>query len=394
MSIDRIEYKKLTIECLSPVHITDESGAIYSYQLLFEPQAKRIYFLNERLWVEFLYTHNLLPGFEKLIAGSIKAESVFEWLKAAGITIADLKSIITDSAAVGVDQRTLQNKRALTEIIRTVHNVDGQPYIPGSSIKGALRNGILYCLLKRQEDVRNYAWNRVSKILYDWNVRDKRLELWRLAQNIEIDLLHKLLIPKTRLTSECIPKTNMITSIMKGLSISDSQSEENVRTLIVQKTDVVHEVKTGKFRENRMMLFRECMPPGTKQSFSITLDRPIFSSVGINSIQDIIAMQKEYFEDIIKMQASVFGDTLPEEFLKAHDGTLFIGGGTGFLSKTILAALAPDAESARRAIAMVLHNNFSKHQHLQLDKLASPRSVKIARTKRFSGFMGLCRIEV
>lgn len=67
MSISNFEYKKMSVTCLGPVHITDEVGTVYSYQYLYDAGSRRVYFLNERLWVKFLYKHNLLAEFEELI---------------------------------------------------------------------------------------------------------------------------------------------------------------------------------------------------------------------------------------------------------------------------------------------------------------------------------------
>lgn len=36
MSISNFEYKKMSVTCLGPVHITDEVGTVYSYQYLYE----------------------------------------------------------------------------------------------------------------------------------------------------------------------------------------------------------------------------------------------------------------------------------------------------------------------------------------------------------------------
>ena len=47
MSISNFEYKKLVITCLSPVHITDEVGTVYSYQYLYDARTQRVYFLND-----------------------------------------------------------------------------------------------------------------------------------------------------------------------------------------------------------------------------------------------------------------------------------------------------------------------------------------------------------
>ena len=150
MSISNFEYKKMSVTCLGPVHITDEVGTVYSYQYLYDAGSRRVYFLNERLWVKFLYKHNLLAEFEELIKTRLRAGTLCEWVQEKGFKIEDLGDAVTDYAGVEVAPEILAaNKMRLTEIVRTVHNVEGQPYIPGSSIKGALRTGLLFGLLVR-----------------------------------------------------------------------------------------------------------------------------------------------------------------------------------------------------------------------------------------------------
>ena len=126
------------------MHITDEVGTVYSYQYLYDARTQRVYFLNERLWVKFLFENNLLPEFEELIKTKMRAGTLCEWLLAKGYDIGALDGAVTEYADVAVLPEVIAaNKTRLTEIVRTVHSVDGQPYIPGSSIKGALRTGLL-----------------------------------------------------------------------------------------------------------------------------------------------------------------------------------------------------------------------------------------------------------
>ena len=91
-----------------------------------------------------------------------------EWVQEKGFKIEDLGDAVTDYANVEVAPEILvANKMRLTEIVRTVHNVEGQPYIPGSSIKGALRTGLLFSLLLQEDRLRNAAWAEVSRIIND-----------------------------------------------------------------------------------------------------------------------------------------------------------------------------------------------------------------------------------
>ena len=75
-----------------------------------------------------------------------------------------------------------------------------------------------------RDKLRNAAWAEVSRIINDNRLRDKNSAFARLAQKLEIVLLHRLKIPKNEYSAELMPQASMNCSIMKGLSVSDSYS--------------------------------------------------------------------------------------------------------------------------------------------------------------------------
>ncbi len=393
MSISNFEYKKMVITCLSPVHITDETGTVYSYQYLYDSSRQKVYFLNERLWVKFLDEHGLLEEFEQLItAGKMKAGTLCEWLYKKGFAADALGETVTDCADVAVPAEVVAaNKTRLTEIVRTVHSVEGQPYIPGSSIKGALRTGLLYSRLLQEDRLRSAAWDEVCRLLEDKHLRDKNAALGRLAQKLEIALLHRLQIPKSETGAELLPKAHMNCSVMKGLSVSDSVGGR-IMPVIVQKREAVYINKTGQVKTKNLNLFRECLPEGARQHFSITLDKAVFGGLGITTVAELIKCQQEFTSFVLSRQKEIFGSLLKREFLKGEAANLFLGSGSGFLSKSLLAVIAPDARAYTAAAAKILHNNFYRHAHLRLDKFTAPRALQIAKTGRGTTLMGICRI--
>ncbi len=392
MSISNFEYKKMSVTCLSPVHITDETGTVYSYQYLYDAAARRVYFLNERLWVKFLFENNLLGEFEELIKTKLRAGSLYEWIQQKGFAMEAFGEAVTDYAKVEVAPEILAaNKTRMTEIVRTVHDIEGHPYIPGSSLKGALRTGILFSLLLQEDKLRAEAWNELCRVLNDSRSRDKGGALARLAQKLEVTLLHRLKIPKSEYSAELLPQSNMNCSIMKGLSVSDSYSDGRTVPVIVQKREAVFMAKSGEIKTKNLNMFRECLPQGACQHFSITLDKAVFGGV-VTSVAELIERQKDFTDFVLEREKQIFGRSLKQEFAKAKNANLFLGSGSGFMSKSLLSALAPDRKAFTAAAAMVLHNSFYKHAHLRLDKFASPRALQTAKTRKGITLMGVCTI--
>ena len=371
MSISNFEYKKMSVTCLGPVHITDEVGTVYSYQYLYDAGSRRVYFLNERLWVKFLYKHNLLAEFEELIKTRLRAGTLCEWVQEKGFKIEDLGDAVTDYANVEVAPEILA---------------------ANSSIKGALRTGLLFSLLLQEDKLRNAAWAEVSRIINDNRLRDKNSAFARLAQKLEIVLLHRLKIPKNEYSAELMPQASMNCSIMKGLSVSDSYSSGKTIPVIVQKREAVYIVKTGQVKTKNLTLFRECLPPGAHQHFSITLDKAVFGDIGITSAAELVKRQRDFTDFVLQREKNIFGQALKQEFARAENANLFLGSGSGFLSKSLLLALAPDQKSFTDAAAVILHNNFYKHAHLRLDKFAAPRGLQTAKTHKGITLMGVCAV--
>ena len=75
---------------------------------------------------------------------------------------------------------------------------------------------------------------------------------------------------------------------------------------------------------------------------------------------------------------------------------LWLGAGTGFLSKTLVYAIAPETKKfvARKLIASYLDRVFKKsgHNHGAEDKLLSPRAIKLTQEGKYSQVMGLCKV--
>ena len=130
---------------------------------------------------------------------------------------------------------------------------------------------------------------------------------------MEIVLLHRLKIPKNEYSAELMPQASMNCSIMKGLSVSDSYSSGKTIPVIVQKREAVYIVKTGQVKTKNLTLFRECLPPGAHQHFSITLDKAVFGGIGITSAAELVKRQRDFTDFVLQREKIIFGQALKQE---------------------------------------------------------------------------------
>ena len=119
-------------------------------------------------------------------------------------------------------------------------------------------------------------------------------------------------------------------SIMKGLSVSDSYSSGKTIPVIVQKREAVYIVKTGQVKTKNLTLFRECLPPGAHQHFSITLDKAVFGGIGITSAAELVKRQRDFTDFVLQREKIIFGQALKQEFARAENANLFLGSGSGW----------------------------------------------------------------
>ena len=397
-----IEKKTYEIECLSPVHVGN-GRTLKAFEYLYDRKAQKVYFVDEGKWIAFLYRHKLIDDFSEYIRvisaamgrkGPFRGEHVWEWLLKRGIPSAELQSLSATVSDVTTNNKLL-DRGSLNDIARNVVTVDGMPYIPGSSIKGALRTGILYHVIKYEAKRYRKYWNELAHVMStSCSAKDVKKTARKVAADIEKDVFQKLKIS----SDYKIPAA--VQDSMRGLIVSDAHCiQQDHESVIVQKLDGTAKENKRNGQESALPIFRECIRPGTRLRCVISLDKRMMQEIGIFSIHDALEMTKEFIQDGIQMQKQVFGHTYEMEFAMAEDANIILGGGTGFLTKSILYALAPSAKEGREITAKYLDLAFpgrgrekhrSAHEHVRYDRNLSPRTVKLARVGMDTSIMGLC----
>ena len=124
------------------------------------------------------------------------------------------------------------------------------------------------------------------------------------------------------------------------------------------------------------------------------------------SLDQVMESLRDYTSDGLRLQKQVFLPMNPRFyqplFEEAETADMLLGGGTGFLAKTLVYALADSDEEAREFIAAYLDEAFTerkggrvepKHRHKQFDRTLSPRTLKRAVMGQDDWIMGLCTLR-
>ena len=377
------------LECIGPVH-TGSGEKLRAFEYLYNSETREAAFLHPTKWISFLDRRGLMERFAAyVVKGASGVDNLREWLLAQSVTEDELDALIIRRAPA--DPLTDGDKDTLNEIICQTTLADGRPYIPGSSIKGVLRTGILHGLIRRSPQRFRGKLQEFRALLKNGKKRDIDF----LIGQIETQLLHTLK------REQKTPFWNATVSAMRGLRVSDAVcAEGEMDSVILRKLDFTTGMEDGE-QENPVSLFRECIPAGRQLCFSITVDPAMLKTLGIRSIDEIIDMVRTYTADGLRLQEKVFGRKYPVPFAAAKNADAFLGGGTGFLSKTLVYALAANDKEAQDFIIDYLNQTFTEwdhltrqrvpaHQHRRFDHAISPRTLKLARMDSEDWLMGLC----
>lgn len=249
----------------------------------------------------------------------------------------------------------------------------GMAYVPGSTLKGMLRTALLVHEIRMKPG----SYERHLKELEEAAPRGGRRTnyLQKETQSLEVQTFHILERPETR-------ARDAVNSVMSGLIVGDSKPIPTAQLMLCQKIDYSLER-----REKPLPTLREALKPGTQVLFDLTIDRQTFPY----ELEDILEALSEFQADCYEYFYKRFGRG------KNADGIVWLGGGVGFLSKTILySAYGDDAvRITDNVFQATLSKNYSQHKH-QRDLVLgiAPHVCKCTRYQGKLYDMGMGKLEV
>ena len=412
MNSKQFETAKMCLKVVTPINIAD-GIVLGAKDYLYDSRRQKVYFLNLHQWHMFIYKHMLLEKYESYLANFRDKQSLLEWLRMQGYDIDDVRTVITSEAQATVNLMDSERKKTFNDINRHIQQPDGSLYVPGSSIKGVFRTAILYSLLQKRQDIKVKYWcyikqqmDIIEKLLEEerkprelqimpYSVIKKKKnqatkEIDKLIASLESELLHTLRLKDDK--ERNISNKNAVCSAMRGLQVSDTYASRNTQTAILQKVDGGFD-KFGKASPKKLPIFRECMLPEAELFFDVKIEKAVMNTIAINSVDDLLKATHSFFAAVTYLLQQAFGKEYQEAFQGVAAGNMFLGGNTGFLSKTLLAMLAPDKDTAKNTIKVLLDKSFKTHKHLLRDKIIAPRTLKCTNYNGKLMLMGVAEVR-
>lgn len=302
--------------------------------------------------------------------------SLTDWLKRQNIRMDEIRPFVRYVLDCGDLVREKGPGKQL-QIQECMKDSYGNPYIPGSTLKGMLRTVLL------GEDILNHsekyqpAREKMTRSVYEGGYRNTYLQ--RNVTEIEEVSFRTLEMDREHPGSA-------VNDSLRGLIVSDSEPLSVDRLALCQKIDL-HVNGT----EKPFPLLRECIIPGTEIRFSVTIDT------------DACSLTKESLDSALKTFMTCYYNSFSRAFQNAgipvpKVDQVLCGGGCGFVSKTIIYPMYGKAEGigiTSKIFDATLPERVRREHGHDKDKAlgASPHTIKCTRWRGQRYQMGLCRLE-
>ncbi len=352
-----IKNYELKLTAVGPVFIG--SNTSYGKKEYLSYRSGTVCIINTDILVEWAAKSGHMDAFENfmLCEPGRNLLNFFEGLRADPNSIKGLVLYKVDSGAALFGDRT-------AEIKAFIKNPSGAPYIPGSSLKGALRTVILTKMLREKRGT-----------LPALQVGDKNAS--HLTETMLLNTLNR-----HRNTP------NALNSIMSAILISDSESISPERLTLNKKTDISRDGF-----KNQLNTIRETLRPGTEAKMVLSV-KPEAGKLDAKFIADAI---KEFYPWYSETYMSKFKGlpSIPEE---DTENAIFLGGGCGYFAKNIVYPYMEYPEAVR-SVSQVMARKFSQHRHERDIEIGiSPHMAKYTDTvvngRSVPMPFGLCRAEI
>ena len=315
---------------------------------------------------------------------------------------ADLLKVAQGSIAYRIDSPIATARRGAIQyhdVWQFVKDPYGNPYIPGSSVKGMLRTALLLNMVLDDAELRTAA-------------PAETFEDPKKARSATAGAkLNKAAFWKERPDPH---DSNVVNDIMKYVSVSDSEPLSVNDLVFAKKYDkfskddpVDHKLDMGKLtvkEGNELDVYRECLRPGTIVSVDVVVDErideylssPVLDAQGLSNIlqRSFDFYSKRFLNHFEsgegESSASAASDGVCQYVMTAGplagmrcrnkavgntgfcnmhqdkagksapatETTCYLGGGVDFVSKTVTSALFADEEDAVRAVSSILYSQF------------------------------------
>lgn len=389
-----MRYWEMELDVCTPLFI-GSGEKITKLDYVYQSSNGMVYMLDEAKWASFLKRARLMNDFTSKVEALGKRFSLDSYLKnhrelAARLHTSDIVMELKRRGVFheGIPAYVTGKNPNDNDIVTFARNGLGERYIPGSSLKGAFRTAILAYVLLNID--RTKCYNKLEHATR--NAVDETMDDVEKYLGIRIDKDGKY---------------DMVNSRFKGLTVSDAKLI-NETAAIVQKWDLSLTKSQSEKKPNDLPIYREAIVPATKAVFTIGIDGSErgMGEIGVKTAGNLLhalsvfrnLQYKTYKEAIDKVYKGSVDHSVFRYLDELNEANLVLGGGTGYISKTLIYPIAGSREKGKSIARKILSEQFDRpgrkydHKH-RYDDIISPHTLKLTKSNDMH-MMGLCNIKV
>lgn len=375
---------KMKLEVLTPLHIggADYKSKLDKKEYVFDKDKGTLTLIDSEKFISFLIKKNLFDDYIFYIQKNLSSK---KYEQDKNIKLIDfLKSRDIYKNIEEFRKKTLTKIDAeieeMNDIKLMLRNLQGKPYIPGTSIKGALVNFLLVNYIINHRDKFKIERNKILEIAKkannDYDIKKAKNEIKRIVNEIEKSIIYE--------DNKELEKSKRF-----GISVSDTYSYSNTRTNFYGDIDEKRD-KSKEEKEQSIPVYREYIMANSIFDFDITLDIDLIekSKLKIKTINDLV--------EALENTTNFLVNKILKDENSSQIENLILGANTGFLQKTIVYSLFEKEEDRLEVVKKLLHLKKDDKIKDHLNDKFSPRvlnRIKISGKNKLAGLVKIEKVE-
>lgn len=370
----------IKLNTVTPVFIGSGKSFTANKDFMANSSGRDLNFVNQKKLEQWIYENKKSKTFNEYSAD--KGALLYRWLNEQDIKQEEFLQIVGNRTVTANTENG--NARKIRSVATFIRDAYGKPYIPGTSLKGVINN-VLKCHFlinnNNEKDQAYFEKKRQGIInVFEENTRGKGKKIKQTLTQIGDELDAYL---EQRLFSGFNTKSSLPSPVLIG----DSNHVEESQLAIYQKHDYILSENLDE-KENWILSYRECLCERVEFTFQARFDFDRISGIGnFEDLKNAFRIQKRLLLDEDGIYSKFYEEIkkyIPQAVINRKSSIfLFLGGGTGFHTKTLLAALFNNDDAFQSVTYNILDIVKSRG-----DEDFSPRTIKLTNDK----MMGICRL--
>ena len=348
------EKQKLRLTNKSPVHIGSVEQKITPFEYI--EHKRYVYHLSEEKLSEFLLSTKLLNLYLNRVQNEGHRFRIHAFLKEHNISLSENKLLhLSNSRKAKLKTNALE----LTEYRPFIRDAFNKVYIPGTSVKGAIRTAILYHSLKefKTKNPAGFSAQVEQRIIKDINERKNKKFFFQWASKKWLEgfvLGNKAGSPNT--------------DWLRMLHVSDAYPVSPIETIVIP-INILKKENTWTYKKERSgkstTIWVEAVLENTEFEFEVLWDNKLLeefrranNKISLpDNLANVLQVVSDCSKDVFNFEKNFLKDSQLQNWYNKNSANFRIGFGSGMISTTIAILLDPETRKKIRNYAGLNRGN-------------------------------------